>query len=83
MHVRFASYNRDRFNSQGDKMSNEAVKKFECVFDYTVEHFKGWDPLLHTSRLWCCDEDFAPQFRNPSGIFEFTILLMRSSLPAL
>jgi hypothetical protein len=54
-------------------MSNDTVKKFECVFDYTVEHFKSGEPLNHTSRLWFCDEDFAPKFRNHSGIFKFSV----------
>ena len=56
-------------------MTNDIAKKFECVFDYTVERFNGGHPLVHSSRLWCCDDDFAPKFRNPSGIFEFSISL--------
>jgi hypothetical protein len=54
-------------------MSNDTVKTFDCVFDYTVERFKSGTSLVHKSRLWSCDADFAPQFRNPSGISYITL----------
>jgi len=54
------------YASKGDRMPNDTVKTFGCVFDYTVERFKSGTSLVHNSRLWFCDADFAPQFRNPS-----------------
>ena len=54
-------------------MTNDTVKKFECIFDYTVERFNSGVPLHHSSRLWFCDEDFASKFRNSSGIFELNL----------
>lgn len=48
-------------------MSNDTVKSFDCVYDYTVDRFQSGAPLVHISRLWFCEEDFAPQFRNASG----------------
>ena len=54
-------------------MANDTIKRFDCVFDYTLDQFNSGTPLVHNSRLWFCDEDFAPQFRNTSGISLFPV----------
>ena len=49
-------------------MAHNAMRRFQCAFNYSIEQFKSDLPLMQASRLCICEEDVPPEFPGSSGI---------------
>jgi hypothetical protein len=61
-------------NRQGDTMASGHIKKRSFILNYKKKEFKGRAPLPHTNRLYVCEEDKPPAYKNASGLFSWKSL---------
>lgn len=52
---------------QGDTMANGLIKRRSFVLNHKAKDFIGKGALLHTNRLFVCEETVPPNYRNDSG----------------
>jgi len=61
-------------------MPADASKRFHCSFNYSVQRYQSSLPLLHSSILYVCEENDAPDYFGDTGIYHGVILILVKTL---